>query len=291
MRGIALVVLTVLLCGLASVAVAQPEPQPAPSPPGLPTGEPPSKRQPAPPPGGERPDRPKRPPPRPGTIIARPESMPPVTVPQAKGRIHEDVTQSTPSQSKPWLALCFWLFALTAVGGAVFVITRRNLIAAVMGMVGAFFGIAATYMMLYASFLAVVQLLVYAGAIMVLFVFVIMILNRPEDEPWGPVGVFGKGLAGLGLAYLTYRLVALVWSVEVSKTALPAPVVKPVLVGKDQIVHDFGSVGGTGTELFGHYLFPFEAISILLLVAVVGAIAVARPIKPDEGVPPPEGAP
>src|SRR5690606_17287586 len=81
-------------------------------------------------------------------------------------------------------AIFFWLFALATVGGAVFVITRRNLISAVMGMVGTFFGIAALYASLYAGFLAAIQVLVYAGAIMVLFVFVIMILNRQEDEPW-----------------------------------------------------------------------------------------------------------
>ena len=62
-----------------------------------------------------------------------------------------------------------------------------------MGMVGSFFGIAAVYMMLYAHFLAVIQMLVYAGAIMVLFVFVIMILNRPEDEPVAPIGRVGAG--------------------------------------------------------------------------------------------------
>ena len=82
------------------------------------------------------------------------------------------------------MALLFWLFALIAVGGALFIITRRNLIAAVMCMVGTFFGLAALYMMLYAHFLAVIQMLVYAGAIMVLFVFVVMILNRPRTSRW-----------------------------------------------------------------------------------------------------------
>ena len=68
--------------------------------------------------------------------------------------------------------LLFWLFSAGTLGGALFVITRRNMIAAVMGMVGTFFALAGLYLMLYASFLAVIQVLVYAGAIMVLFVFV-----------------------------------------------------------------------------------------------------------------------
>src|SRR6185503_21183989 len=110
------------------------------------------------------------------------------------------------------MALLFWAFAAATVGGALFVVTRRNLIAAVMGMVGSFLGISAVYMMLYAHFLSVIQMLVYAGAIMVLFVFVIMILNRPEDEPVAPSGLPGKALAGLAMLYLTFRLGSTVWS-------------------------------------------------------------------------------
>jgi len=201
-----------------------------------------------------------------------------------------DIDTSTGAASKP-MALAFWLFALITLGGAIFVITRKNLIAAVMGMVGSFFGVAATYMMLYASFLAVVQMLVYAGAIMVLFVFVIMILNKPEDEPWGGVGLFGKGIAGLGMAYLAFRLISLVWSVVPLKTSVNAPAAIKVLVGKGSAEYAWGSTRAVGNTLFNGYLFPFEAVSILLLVAVVGAIAVARPLKDDDGVPPPEGMP
>jgi NADH-quinone oxidoreductase subunit J len=188
-------------------------------------------------------------------------------------------------------ALFFWLFALIVVGGAAFVITRRNLISAVMGMVGAFFGIAACYMLLFASFLSVIQMLVYAGAIMVLFVFVIMILNKPEDEPFGGrAGLVGKGLAGLGLAYLGYRFVSVLWSVNpgVSPNAALAPPPVRAMVGKTAVAYDWGGVQALGDNLFTDYLFPFEAVSILLLVAVVGAIAVARPLAKDEGEAPPE---
>jgi NADH-quinone oxidoreductase subunit J len=199
-----------------------------------------------------------------------------------------DIRTGTGSSNK-LMALAFWLFAAVTVGGAIFVITRKNLIAAVMGMVGSFFGVAAVYMMLFASFLAVVQMLVYAGAIMVLFVFVIMILNKPEDEPWGSVGVFGKGIAGLGMAYLAFRLISLVWSVVPLKTSGAAPALVKVAVGKESAEYAWGSTRAVGNTLFNGYLFPFEAVSILLLVAVVGAIAVARPLKDDDGVPPAEG--
>lgn len=175
-------------------------------------------------------------------------------------------------------AFLFWLFALMAVGGSVFVITRRNLVSAVMGMVGTFFAIAALYVMLYAHFLAAIQVLVYAGAIMVLFVFVVMILNRSEDEPWALHGLLGKGLAGVALAYLVFRLAGVLWDVKDQAKALPAP--GPTVDGLD-----FGSTRAIGEVLFTEYLFPFEAVSLVLLIAVVGAIAVARPnAKPEPPV-------
>lgn len=175
------------------------------------------------------------------------------------------------------MALLFWAFAAATIGGALFVITRRNLIAAVMGMVGSFLGIAAVYMMLYAHFLSVVQMLVYAGAIMVLFVFVVMILNRPEDEPVAPSGRAGQAIGALAIVYLVGRLVMLLWKVVPPDPAkaLAAPGVTPE-------GHEWGTVKAVGTELFNGGLFPFEAISILLLVAVVGAIAIARPLHEDQ---------
>jgi NADH-quinone oxidoreductase subunit J len=174
------------------------------------------------------------------------------------------------------LALLFWVFAAATVGGALFVVTRRNLVAAVMGMIGSFLGISALYMMLYANFLAVVQMLVYAGAIMVLFVFVIMILNRPEDHPVGSGGRVGKVLGGAALLYLFARMTSLLLAVRPvdAVAAKAAPGLTPE-------GYEWGSIKAVGTDLFTHYAFPFEAISILLLVAMVGAIAIARPLHED----------
>ncbi len=181
--------------------------------------------------------------------------------------VHSDRIES----QGPGMAILFWVFAMAAIGGALFVVTRKNLIAAVMGMVGSFLGIAAIYMMLYAHFLAVVQMLVYAGAIMVLFVFVIMILNRPEDEPVAPSGRAGQVLGGLSILYLVGRLAFILIHVKAPAAAMLAP-------AATADGHDWGTVKAVGTDLFTGGLFPFEAISILLLVAVVGAIAVARPL-------------
>lgn len=184
----------------------------------------------------------------------------------------------TPKGNKG-MALLFWAFAAASVGGALFVVTRRNLIAAVMGMVGSFLGISAIYMMLYAHFLSVVQMLVYAGAIMVLFVFVIMILNRPEDEPVAPSRRIGAVISGAAILYLVGRLVMMLMNVVPPNAAkaIAAP-------GATPEGHDWGTVKAVGTDLFGPGLFPFEAISITLLVAVVGAIAIARPLHEDEPV-------
>ncbi len=191
-------------------------------------------------------------------------------------------------------ALFFWIFAGLTVGGSLFVITRRNLISAVMGMVGTFFALAGLYAMLYAHFLAAIQVLVYAGAIMVLFVFVVMILNRPEDEPWALQGLLGKALAGLAIAYLVARLSGILWGIKDQPHAeMAAPSPQPVEVvvkggaaehpGKAPAREDaFGSTRSVGKVLFNEYLFPFEAVSLVLLVAVVGGIAVARPHQRDD---------
>jgi NADH-quinone oxidoreductase subunit J len=189
---------------------------------------------------------------------------------------HADLVGS----SSKGMALLFWAFALAAVGGALFVVSRKNLIAAVMGMVGSFLGIAAIYMMLYAQFLAVVQMLVYAGAIMVLFVFVVMILNRPEDEPVAPSGRAGQAVGGLAIVYLVGRLILMLMQVQPPNPA--AAMAAPLATAEG---HDWGSVKAVGTDLFGPGLFPFEAISILLLVAVVGAIAIARPLHTEDDEP------
>jgi NADH-quinone oxidoreductase subunit J len=196
---------------------------------------------------------------------------------------HDDIVES----SGKGMALLFWIFAAASIAGALFVVTRRNLIAAVMGMVGSFIGIAAVYMMLYAAFLAVVQMLVYAGAIMVLFVFVIMLLHRPEDEPVAPTGRIGQVIGGVAILYLVARLAMILANVVLPNKAIalasPAPIMLPGWGSAGPEAVGWGTVKAVGNDLFGPGLFPFEAISILLLVAVVGAIAIARPLHPDDG--------
>ena len=166
----------------------------------------------------------------------------------------------------------WWIIAAFTVGGAFSTVTRRNNIAAVMSLVATFFGLAAMYAMLSAHFLAVLQVLVYAGAIMTLFVFVIMVLNRDEAEPWAWTGVFTKLIGVFALVYLVTRV-----GYHLFAVAPLHPEGPPV---------EFGTVAQVGEILFTDYLFVFEAVSVLLLIAVIAAVVVARQRHSDEGEPP-----
>lgn len=164
-------------------------------------------------------------------------------------------------------AAVFWLFALIAVGGAIAMITRRNAVTAVMCLVGTLVSLAVLFAMLYAHFLAVIQVLVYAGAVMVLFVFVVMILNKEEEEPWATRGLIGKGVAGVGILYVTSRLVMTLWDL---RAQLPTPAAD---------TGAFGTTKEVGRIMFSDYLFPFEAVSLVLLIAVVGALVLGHPFR------------
>src|SRR5262249_61171689 len=106
---------------------------------------------------------------------------------------------NTSTAPSPARAIFFWAFAILAVAGGMLTISRRSAVAAVMWLVATFLPIAAAYVLLFAHFIAVIQVLVYAGAIMVLFVFVIMILHKEEAEPWAGRGVFCQGVGRPGL--------------------------------------------------------------------------------------------
>lgn len=158
----------------------------------------------------------------------------------------------------------FYVFSLAAVACALSVVVQASPITSALSLVGCFFCLAADYVLLGAHFVAVIQLLVYAGAIMVLFIFVIMLLNLRHDGPLPIGGLGGRALAGIGAASLLgVGLLALLDAVVHAPTAaLPA---------------DFGTIRAVGTALFaGPYLLPFEAISLLLTVGMIGAVVLAR---------------
>ncbi|HWB81767.1 MAG TPA: NADH-quinone oxidoreductase subunit J [Nannocystaceae bacterium] len=166
--------------------------------------------------------------------------------------------------------LVFYAFAALALVSALATITRRNPVVAAVWLVSTFFAVAVCYLLLSASFLAAIQILVYAGAIMVLFVFVIMVLDvdeRGRVEHRRPsrvarIGYYGTVIIAGG--FLAFVLVG----------TLARQYLQPGidLAGKP----DFGSAEAIGRVLFTDYLFAFEAVSLLLLAAVIGAVVVAR---------------
>jgi len=156
--------------------------------------------------------------------------------------------------------IVFWLLSAFTVFFAIFTMTRKNPVTAVMSLVATFFGVAALYASLSAHFLAAIQVLVYAGAIMVLFIFVVMILNREEVTP---VALRPMRIAGVVAGVY---LLAKFWHVaDMGVPEMPAAV-----------PDTFGTVASIGDLLFREFLYPFEAISLLLLVAIVGGVVVSR---------------
>jgi NADH-quinone oxidoreductase subunit J len=158
----------------------------------------------------------------------------------------------------------FYIIGGLTVIGAVATVSRRNPVVAAVCLVGTLFCSAGLYLLLHATFLAAMQVLVYAGAIMVLFVFVIMSVEHPEKEE---TGLFkSTGTKALGVL----AMVALLWRVV---TVLRDP--REIRVA-GEVSDSFGDVASVGRLLFSDYLFPFEAISVLLLTAIVGAVVVSR---------------
>ena len=151
--------------------------------------------------------------------------------------------------------------------GALFTITRRNPVTAVMSLVATFFALAAIYATLSAHFLAVIQVLVYAGAIMVLFIFVVMILNREEVAPVALRGHrHARCWACAAGVYLAGR-VRRRRGTPATRCRGPAGAPLPETTARWP---------RSATSLFREFLFPFEAISLLLLVAIVGGVVVSR---------------
>jgi NADH-quinone oxidoreductase subunit J len=162
----------------------------------------------------------------------------------------------------------FYLFATGAVISAAMCILRRNPISAVMWLVSTMFSVAGIYLLLEAPFIAAVQVLVYAGAVMVLFLFVIMLLNLgvPASDLRGPMSVAGA-IAVVGL--LLVELGAL-WAYTPERLASEAARTAALPPASGNAVLD---VAG---PLFSTYLIPFEVTSVLLLAAIVGAVVLAK---------------
>lgn len=169
------------------------------------------------------------------------------------------------------LALFFGFAALLVVT-SLMVVLHRNPVTSALFLVLAFSSLAGIYLLLNAEFLGMVQIVVYAGAIMVLFLFVIMYLNLQHDVESGLQTAVRRGIGwftGAAVLLTGATLVRRHWAMGPVNNALPDA--------------EHGNVVAIGKMLYSRYLFPFEITSILLLVAMVGVIIVARGRAKAEG--------
>jgi NADH-quinone oxidoreductase subunit J len=166
------------------------------------------------------------------------------------------------------MLIIFYIFAALSILGALGVLFLRNPIHCALSLVGTFFCLGSIYVMLNAEFVAVIQVLVYAGAIMVLFLFVLMLLSSKTSEQntnkW-PIGKILAGLLSLGIFVKIASLFTMGDMQLGPKGAYPI-----------EVLEEVGSISLIGRLLFTDYILSFEIIAILLLVAVIGAVVIAK---------------
>ena len=170
----------------------------------------------------------------------------------------------------------FIVGAIVALVGAFFVVTSRNPVHAALNLVVTLFGVAILFVSLHATFLAAVQVIVYAGAIVVLFLFVIMLLGVDRDEVLDAEPLKGQRPVAIALGALILGELALLSSLRF--TTPPAQVITGSITPTDP---EKTNVEQLAEVLFTRYLLAFEVTSILLVIAVVGAVVLAR--KPGRG--------
>jgi NADH-quinone oxidoreductase subunit J len=167
------------------------------------------------------------------------------------------------------MTVFLYLFAILALVGAIGTVTSRHPISAAMSLVASFLSVASLYALLDAHLIAAVQVIVYVGAIMVLIIYTILLMDlRDEDvrERLGWLGAAGVVTGALWLGVVWLRLGA-------------APILEPVTT----LPEGFGTVRGVAMELFTKHAYTFEVVSLLLLAAIVGALTLAMRQGNEEG--------
>jgi len=168
--------------------------------------------------------------------------------------------------------LVFWIFSLVLIGAAVGVITTRNPVQAALFLVLAFFNSAIIWMLMEAEFLAITLVLVYVGAVMVLFLFVVMMLDinlLPLREGFSKHLVTG-GVVGGAIVLQMIFLIRVKWAG--SGSGMEQPIPKPA---------DYSNTEELGMAMYTDYLFQFEVAAVILLVAIIAAIALTMRRRAD----------
>jgi NADH-quinone oxidoreductase subunit J len=166
----------------------------------------------------------------------------------------------------------FYLLSGLAIGASALVIGQRNPMYSVLLLVASFGALSGLYIQLDAPFAAVAQIIIYAGAVMVLFLFVVMLLNAPREDAaeWDRTHPLRRPtISRFGALLATLLVVQLAWALlNANGTAVP--------VGARAGAEAVSSVRALGRTLFTDYVFAFEATSVLILVAMIGAVVLAR---------------
>jgi NADH-quinone oxidoreductase subunit J len=160
----------------------------------------------------------------------------------------------------------FWLFSALMIGFAVMVVAQRNPVASALSLVVSFLGLAALFVLLDAYFIAVIQVLVYAGAVMVLFLFIIMLLDLRAEErrQWNPLAVTGGAVVTAGFAALLVKVIH-----RFPDGNKPFPPLSTQLNQMDD-VHKIGMT------LFTSYNLPLQVVGVLVLVATIGVVVLSK---------------
>jgi NADH-quinone oxidoreductase subunit J len=171
----------------------------------------------------------------------------------------------------------FYALSALAIGASALVIGQRNPMYSIMLLIASFGALAGLYVTLDAPFVAVAQIIVYAGAIMVLFLFVVMLLNAPQEDAaeWDRMHPLRQpGMARFGVLLAALLVVQLVWALTQAAGSNASAATGDAA--------QVSSVRELGRVLFTDYMFAFEATSILILVAMVGAVVLARKEGPNQ---------
>jgi len=155
----------------------------------------------------------------------------------------------------------FYVFAAVCAAGALVAVFRRDPVVGAVGLIAALLGIAGIFVLLHAHFLAVVQVMVYAGAVMVLIIFVIFLVDPRREGPLPLRGIVMKVLGAFAAGFILLELGRALLRGGAPAEDLPA---------------GYGSIEAFGEALFSHYLVPFELLSVLLVVAMIGALSLAK---------------
>ncbi len=165
----------------------------------------------------------------------------------------------------------FYYMAFASVVSALLAVTRRNPVHSMLWVLALFLHVAGIFLLLEAEFLAAVQVIVYAGAILIFYLFVLMLLDLPDEEVRPRYGAHWPFAVAGGLSFA-----ALAWLAQVETIGLVQAEVAPSAASGAAERPPAGSLADVGTALFGPFALPFEIASLVLLAAIVGAVVLAR---------------